>query len=238
MAPTFVHYIPIATTIVSLAFAGVLCRRFMENRTKLYLLWWGMGALLYGAGTFLESWVTLFGWHPIAFRGWYIAGALLGGAPLAQGTVYLLLPKRKAHILSAVLIVWVATAAMCVVLTPLNYSLVEPHRLSGQVIEWTWVRLFSPFINTYAFIFLVGGAVLSAWRYSKNRESHYRFVGNVFIAIGAVLPGVGGSFTRAGYTEVLYVTEFVGIVLLYIGYVYNRKPFPPLTNTKTTAITK
>jgi hypothetical protein len=32
------------------------------------------------------------------------------------------------------------------------------------------------------------------------------------------LPGIGGSFTRFGYTEVLYVTEFVGIILIYLGY--------------------
>lgn len=238
MQPSFVHYIPIATTVISLVFAVVLFERFFENRTKLYLLWWGIGALLYGAGTFLESWVTLFGWNAIAFRGWYITGALLGGAPLAQGTVYLLMNKRKAHILSVVLITWVAIAAICVVLTPLNYSLVEVHRLSGQVIQWKWVRLFSPFINTYAFVFLVGGAVVSAWQYSKNRESRYRFIGNIFIALGAVLPGIGGSFTRAGYTEVLYVTEFIGIVLIYIGYLYNRKPFLPIPSSKATAIAK
>lgn len=139
---------------------------------------------------------------------------------------------RKAHTFSAVLIAWVAIAALCVLLTPLNYSLVEAHRLSGQVIEWRWVRLFSPFINIYAFLFLVGGAAVSAWRYSKKRETYHRFIGNIFIAVGAVLPGIGGSFTRFGYTEVLYVTEFIGIVLICIGYVYNRKPLlQPTANT-------
>jgi hypothetical protein len=33
-----------------------------------------------------------------------------------------------------------------------------------------------------------------------------------------LLPGIGGSFTRFGYTEVLYVTEFLGIILIYFGY--------------------
>ena len=48
--------------------------------------------------------------------------------------------------------------------------------------------------------------------------------GNVVIAVGAILPGIGGSFTRAGYTEVLYVTEFVGIILIYAGYRLNTPP--------------
>ena len=38
------------------------------------------------------------------------------------------------------------------------------------------------------------------------------------IAVGALLPGIGGSFTRFGHTEVLYVTEFIGIILIYLGY--------------------
>ena len=46
----------------------------------------------------------------------------------------------------------------------------------------------------------------------------YRVYGNSAIAIGGILPGIGGSFTRAGYVEVLFVTELVGLALIYIGY--------------------
>ena len=38
------------------------------------------------------------------------------------------------------------------------------------------------------------------------------------ICVGAVLPGIGGSMTRAGYVEVLYVTELIGLILIYAGY--------------------
>jgi hypothetical protein len=40
----------------------------------------------------------------------------------------------------------------------------------------------------------------------------------VLIAIGAILPGIGGSFTRMGYVEVLYVTEFLGLSIIWIAY--------------------
>ena len=36
-----------------------------------------------------------------------------------------------------------------------------------------------------------------------------------------ILPGIGGSFTRFGHVEVLYVTELVGIVLIYFGFRFN-----------------
>ena len=45
-----------------------------------------------------------------------------------------------------------------------------------------------------------------------------RFLGNILIAIGALLPGIGGTFTRFGYVEVLYITEFIGLAFIYFGY--------------------
>lgn len=67
----------------------------------------------------------------------------------------------------------------------------------------------------------IAGALLG-----KSSTSH-RLVGNVYIAVGALLPAIGGSLTRFGYTDVLYVTELVGLSAIYIGYRYNiREPAP------------
>jgi len=223
MPSDFVDYIPLATTLVAAAFALSLFRRF-RAKGGLHLLWWGIGAVTYASGTVTESLTTLLGWHEPVFRLWYITGALLGGAPLAQGSVYLHLRAPVAHRLTAALIATVAVAATCVWLSPINYALVEPHHLTGRVLAWQWVRAFSPFINTYAFIFLAGTAAWSAWRYRTKQETRGRFIGNALIATGAVLPGIGGSFTRFGHTEVLYVTEFIGIVLIFLGYRFATRP--------------
>jgi hypothetical protein len=212
-----IPYLPIATTIVALGFSALLFQRFRE-RGGLHLLWWGIGTLTYAAGTLTESLVTLIGWHEPLFRIWYITGALLGGAPLAQVTVYLLLPRRIANVLTALLLTAVGVASLCLLMAPIRFDLVQPHRLSGQVLAWPWVRLFSPVINSYAFLFLVGGAAASAVRYWGEPANRHRAVGNLLIAIGALLPGIGGAFTRFGHTEVLYVTELIGLVLIFLGY--------------------
>lgn len=222
---TFVHYLPILTSVFSLVFAAILFRRW-RVRGGLHLLWWGIGALMYGVGTITESLTTLFGWSEPVFRAWYISGALLGGAPLAQGTVYLLLKRKTAHRLTVLLLAVVAVAATFVLLTPIVYERVEPHRLSGAVMEWSWVRGFSPFINLYAAAFLIGGAVLSAVRYRRIEGMERRVLGNWLIALGALLPGIGGTFTRFGHVEVLYVTELVGIVLIYLGFRFNVSTGP------------
>ena len=201
----------------------MLYRRW-RTRGGTHLAWWAAGVLLYGVGTITEASTTLFGWSEPVFRAWYISGALLGGAPLAQGTVYLLLRRRTAHILSAVLITVVTVAATFVLLTPIDYARVEPYRLTGAVMEWTWVRGFSPFINLYAAAFLIGGAIVSALRFRGDAARRNKYIGNIYIAIGALLPGIGGTFTRFGHTEVLYVTELIGLLLIYVGFRYNTKP--------------
>jgi len=158
-----VLYVPIVTTVFSLIFSVVLLRRYREKGRGAHLLWWAFGVFIYAVGTFTESFTTVFGWNEAVFRAWYISGALLGGAPLAQGTVYLLLRRKTANRLTAALVTFFLVAASFVLGAPINTGLVEPHRLSGKVLAWPWVRLFSPFINTYALVFLVGGAALSAW---------------------------------------------------------------------------
>ncbi|MFM6994460.1 MAG: hypothetical protein ACKOWO_05005 [Sediminibacterium sp.] len=193
-------------------------KHYQQKKEANYLLWWLIGILTYGAGTFTESFNTLNGWTETNFRWWYITGALLGGAPLAQGSVYLLLKKRWANILSFMLIFAVLISSVFVLLSPINYALVEPTRMSGRVFVWQWVRYFSPFINLYAVVFLVGGAFVSAYKYFKKTGTGVRFWGNLLIAVGAILPGIGGSFTRLGYVEVLYVTEFMGLFIILIAY--------------------
>lgn len=213
-----IYFIPIGTFFMSMIFSYVLFKHYQRKKEATYILWWLIGVLTYGAGTFTESFNTLYGWTETNFRWWYITGALLGGAPLAQGSVYLLLNKKIAHLLSALLVLIVVVASVFVLLSPINYSDVEPERMSGKVFVWQWVRSFSPFINIYAVVFLVGGAIASAIKYFRNTGTSIRFWGNVLIAIGAILPGIGGSFTRLGYVEVLYVTEFLGLLMIIIAY--------------------
>jgi hypothetical protein len=215
-----IYWIPVATTIVAFVFAPVVLRRYRERRGT-HLLWWGVGIILYGVGTLTESLTTMFGWSEWVFKAWYVTGALCGGAPLAQGTVYLLMKRRTAHVLAGLLVAAILTGAVLVALSPIDAAGIEGHRLSGRALEWQRIRLLSPFINTYAAIFLIGGAIVSALRYRSRPDQRHKYIGNVLIAIGAILPGIGGSFTRMGYVEVLYVTEFVGLLLIYAGFRMN-----------------
>ena len=212
------HYIPILTTLFSVFFFVTLFNHWQRKPNNTYLMWWTFGVFCYGIGTLTEAINTLFGWSVVDMKLWYIAGALLGAFPLAQGTVYLLFKKKVADLLSWILIVYIAIAAISVALSPVNMSLVDPTRLTGKVMTWEWARLFPILPNTYALIFLVGGAAWSAIQYARKKDAGNRVLGNWLIAIGALLPGIGSSFTVFGFVEVLFVAEFIGIILIWAGY--------------------
>jgi len=217
-----ISYIPVLTTLFSVFFLGRIIPHYLSKRSP-YLLWWTLGVLTFGLGTLTESINAIFGWSEWNTKVWYIVGALLGGYPLAQGTIYLLMNRRFADISALVCSAFILVAAVCVLFSPIEIPEGFDHRLTGRVFAWQWVRAFSPLLNLYAFVFLCGGAIYSAVQYFVKDKTSPRFLGNIYIAIGALLPGIGGSFTRFGYVEVLYITEFIGLSFIYFGYHMMRK---------------
>src|SRR5215211_4063630 len=192
-----VHYLPVLTTLFSIYFLINIGGRYLAKGGR-HLMWWGIGVFTYGLGTFFESWITLFGNTVLLNKLWYIAGAILGGYPLAQGSVYLHFSKRTANILTAITLPFIIMSSILVLLSPVNLELLQNFRPSGASLEWQWVRLLTPFINTYSAIFLIGSAFYSAIRYAKIENGRNRAVGNIFITIGALLPGIGGGMAKAG----------------------------------------
>lgn len=218
-----VNYIPILTTLFSVFFLQKIIPHYLRKQSASYLFWWMLGVLTFGLGTLSESIHALWGWSEWNVKFWYIVGALLGGYPLAQGTVYLLMPKKVADASMIICTSVIIIASIIVVLSPISIPEGYDNRLTGRVLEWAWVRMVSPFINLYSLIFLLGGAIYSAAQYAKLGRNNPRFLGNIFIAIGALLPGIGGTFTRFGHVEVLFITELLGLVSIYIGYEMMRR---------------
>ncbi len=110
-----ISYIPVLTTLFSVFFLCRIVPHYLSKRSP-YLLWWTLGVLTFGLGTLTESINAIFGWTEWNTKVWYIVGALLGGYPLAQGTIYLLMKKRFADISALVCSAVILVAAVCVLL--------------------------------------------------------------------------------------------------------------------------
>lgn len=223
------HYLPLLTTTLSVYFFIYLYRRWAHSHDRA-MLWWTLGILLYGLGTLTESLVTLLGNSIFLTKSWYLVGAILGAYPLAQGTVYLLMKRRNADRLTAVTLVFVAVASILLILSPVKPELLPPDKPSGAILGWTWIRLLTPLINGYAAVFLVGGAAVSAIRFSRIPGMGVKAGGAAMIALGGLLPGIGGSLAKAGLVEGLYVGELIGLVFIIIGTtIYGRRQRKPET---------
>ncbi len=220
--------LPFLSGLVSFGFAIVILRRYWQ-RKGLHLLLWGIGMVFYGIGGFCESYYGAFGWNPLVFRMWYLFGAILVAAWLGQGTVYLLAKKTWAHGMMIILILGSIYGAFKVIGAELDPTLMTTSlhtgsEMSGHAIVTPGVRSLTPFFNLFGTVALVGGAAYSAWIFFKKRVLLHRSIGNILIAVGALLPAFGGTFSRMGFSGALYVTEFLGAILIFIGFVRATTP--------------
>ena len=220
--------LPFLSGLVSFGFAIVILRRYWQ-RKGLHLLLWGIGMVFYGIGGFCEGYYGAFGWNPLVFRMWYLFGAILVAAWLGQGTVYLLAKKTWAHGMMIILILGSIYGAFKVIGAELDPTLMTTSlhtgsEMSGHAIVTPGVRSLTPFFNLFGTVALVGGAAYSAWIFFKKRVLLHRSIGNILIAVGALLPAFGGTFSRMGFSGALYVTEFLGAILIFIGFVRATTP--------------
>jgi len=211
------EFLPIITTLLAAIFTYQIYQHYRTIKAK-YLLWWTIGIFNFGLGTLSESINILFGWSVINLKFWYITGALFGGFTLAQGMVYFLLSNKFGDRLTLFWLLFIGVAMVCVILSPVSIPEDFSGKLSGEVFQWQWVRYFSPFVNIYAFIFSFGGAVYSANQYFQQINKEDRFIGAIYISAGALLPGIGGIYTKIGYVDILFISELIGLFLIYWGY--------------------
>ena len=140
-----------------------------------------------------------------------------------MGTLYLLVRKRVAHTIMAILLVASFYAAFRVFTASIDLSTID--YLSGSAMPQV-IRLMTPFFNTFGTVALVGGALYSAWAYWRRRFMPHRVLSNTLIAVGAILPALGGTLTRIGGSLLpFYLLELLGVIIIFIGFLRSREVF-------------
>lgn len=226
---SIISFLPLVSALVSFVFAFFVFRRYLV-RHGTYLLFWAIGMVFYGIGGLCEAYYSLLGWSPLIFRMWYLFGAVLVAAWLGQGTVYLLVKKPMvATILTVLLVLGSLYAAFRVFGAQLDPTLMTSSlhtgsELSGKAITSAGVRTLTPIFNVYGTVTLVGGALYSAYIFWRKRVLLHRTLGNILIATGALLPAFGGTFSRMGIPGALYLSELLGAILLFVGFLRATTP--------------
>jgi len=209
--------LPLSAAMLSFIFAAAVFRRYQTRPTHKHLFVWGVGLIFYGIGGACEAFTGVFGFHPVVLKLWYLCGAILVAAWLGQGTVFLLAHDRWVRITTIILTVASVFAALAVIVAGVDPNYQAGVELTGKAFTTTWVRLITPFFNIYGTVTLVGGALYSAWLFWRKRVLPHRVIGNVLIAVGALSPAIGGLLNRFGLPG-LYLGEFIGVFLMYVGF--------------------
>jgi hypothetical protein len=223
------HYISIVSTILAFIFAATIFTRYRYKKTK-HTLFWGFGLLFFGLGTLSEV-VLSFTYSPFWLKLWYLTGAMLSAAWLGQGTIFLLvrkpgIAKSLAYgliVLSILSLLLLAIAPMTA--SPASYITSSP--ASGQYKNfmdrqqspvYIGILVLTILLNMFGAVALVGGALYSAYIFWRKKILFNRMLGNILIAAGGMVLAMAGSFVRMGLVDWLYLSELIGLVLIYAGY--------------------
>jgi hypothetical protein len=212
---------PATTGVLGLIFTGLVLRQWASRR-KPHQLAWAVGLAMYGIAALMEAYSEATGaWIPWVYRIYIVLAASLVGF-LGLGTLYLL--SRKPFWPR----VYLAFLLLCLAVFfygTLTVDLLEDKLVAGIVVGGqalgpggSFPRMMSLPFNITGTIFLLGGAVISVWRFARKREYAYRMWANVLIAAGTLVIAAAGSMARAGATAGLYAAEMVASALLLGGF--------------------
>ncbi len=206
--------------LIALACAGFVGWDALK-RPRPELVVWTLAFLVFAVAAASEVIGATLGWSSGLARVYYLTGAVLVVGILALGELYLLRPGRMPAITPGISLLVAAIATTAVWSAP-----VDPARL--QEVGWHAIER-GPFlvalavgINAGGTLVLVGGALHSAMSSRAGGRSERRAAGCALIALGALVVAVGGTLTRFGRPEYLYIAMSVGIGIIFSGIVLTR----------------
>ena len=206
-----------AATIVSLGLADRVARQWRARRRP-YQLAWAIALGLFAIGAACQLVGATVGWSGPVYRVWYASGALLAAAWLGQGTVLLLAGRRLGLILTGLLVAGSLAGTVVVAAVPIDLIRgTTGGAASGAGFPDT-TRLLTPVFNVYGTAALVVGAALSTWRWVWGGGNGRRAAGTALIGLGAIIVASGGTLTRLGAPGVLYASELLGVVTIFVGF--------------------
>ena len=194
---------PAATSVLGFGFTWLVFSQWLQRR-KPHQLAWSIGLLMYAVAAEMETVSEYTGyWNPTVYRIYIVLAASLVGF-LGLGSYYLLAKKKIGpHIYLGMLIGWITVFIYGTFTVVLDMDKLVPGiTVGGQALgsATSFPRIMSLPFNITGSFFLLGGALLSIYRFARKREFAYRMWANVLIAIGTLLIGAAGGMARAGVT--------------------------------------
>jgi hypothetical protein len=214
------------------------------HRPKAYKMLWFLGLVAYGIASTAEVIGAAQGhWSLGVYRTWYFFGGLVVAAYLGMGTAYLLLPRRIADGVMALLALATLYGVVRVFTAPISADNLHKLLVSSpqQVVDVSNftimpldIEILAPIMNITGAAFLFGGALWTAWVFWRKRTMPYRVLSNVLIAIGALAPSILTGLIRLGFTTGFFLGQLIGVAFILAGFLVSIEIFAvfrvPFTN--------
>jgi len=220
-APAVIIF-PIACTVISLACAVVLARdaRMRPRPDKVV---WALAFMMFALAAGADAAGRSLGWSEPLARLYYATGPALVVMYLAIGELYLLAPNAMRRFGVGATLLLTAFWVSLVVNAPIDGSRLaddgwEAIERNGFMVAVTVA------INAIGTLIIVGGTVYSAWRFWRKGIMGSRMIGCLLIATGTLAVAAGGSLTRLGHYEYLYIAMSIGVAIIFAGVLWTRRP--------------
>ena len=213
---------PAVSALISLVCAVFIARDALR-RPRPDKTAWAVAFALFAVAAGAEVVGSEAGWGETLIRVYYLAGAVLVVGFLALGQLYLLAGPRIGRIAPGASLLVTALAATVVWSAPID---------EGRMAADGWDALErTPALSTLAItvnslgtLVIVGGLIYSAARFRRLGIQRNRMVGCLLIAGGTLIVATGGSLTRLGAHEYLYIAMSAGVAVIFAGYLWTRRP--------------
>jgi hypothetical protein len=213
---------PVISAVLAFACAAIILRdQIVRPRPDKAI--WSLAFLMFGLAAGADAYGRQVEWSEPLARLYYATGPALVVMYLAIGELYLLFPRRMGRFAPGAAILLTAIWVTTVLNAP-----IDGDRLAED--GWEAIDRGSAMvaltiaINTVGTLVIVGGLAWSIWRYARAGTHRNRMIGCVLIASGTIVVGLGGTLTRLGHYEYLYIAMSIGIAMIFGGVIWTRRP--------------
>ena len=212
---------PAVSALISLSCALVIGRDALR-RPKPDRIAWIVAFAMFAIAAGAEVIGSTAGWNVTLVRLYYLTGAVLVVGFLALGQLYLLAADRIGRVAPGIALLVTAISASTVWAARIDRSRLEAD--GWEAIErTTGLKILAIGINSIGTLILVGGLVYSAVRFRQLGTMRNRMIGCLLIALGTLIVAMGGTLTRLGSEQYLYIAMSAGVALIVAGYLKARR---------------
>jgi hypothetical protein len=226
---------PIVSSVLA-ALCAIVIGRDALRRPRADKRAWFIAFVLFALAAGADAWGRQLGWSEPLARLYYATGPALVVAFLAIGELYLLFPRQMGRFAPGAAILLTASWMTLVLDAPIDAARLQAD--GWEAIDRSGaLRVMAITINSVGTTIIVGGLLWSVWRFWRTRTQRNRLIRCVLIVTGTLAVAMGGTLTRFGQYEYLYIAMSVGIALIFGGVVRTRRPDTAIVPNEDASVT-